>query len=216
VDRPRDGLSPAAQVEYDRLKAAWEQDAAARLAQRHRVDPSGTTYTFYSWHAFHTVTGVVVAALGVGSLALFAGGLAYPHSHFYTAGGGVSTSDNIWAVGLGLLLIWLGVRLFRVKVQISAEKITNYGYLRTRTVPVSKIRAVTLQPRNDQNGPRWTPRVELTNGQSFWLHPFDCGSARKPPAPGAAAAVEEIQALLRVGADDISQPETRPSGSGAE
>lgn len=53
-DLPRSGLSPAAQLEYDRLRPGWERDAARNkrdadlAAQRkgHTVDRSGTIHTF--------------------------------------------------------------------------------------------------------------------------------------------------------------------------
>jgi hypothetical protein len=51
---------------------------------------------------------------------------------------------------MGLLGIWLGIRLLRLGVlQISTGKMTVRGYLHTRTVEVSEIRAFTLQTRDE-------------------------------------------------------------------
>ena len=100
---PRGELSMAAQLEYDRLRAAWEQGEArpaageleaARLAWeheysarhdsgpaiRHAVDRSGTTRTFRYRRVFHMVLGIPVVVIGVGVLVGDAGGLAYPLS----------------------------------------------------------------------------------------------------------------------------------------
>jgi hypothetical protein len=85
---------------------------------------------------------------------------------------------------------------------------TYRGYFRTRTVDASEIRAITLQPKNDGNGDRWIPRVELTGGKGFWIQGFDCGPARKPPKPHQAARLNAVRALLKVRTDEISQPET--------
>jgi hypothetical protein len=217
-DRPRSGLSPAAQVEYDRLKLAWEQDAAQRtaagLARRHRVDPSGATHTFRYRRGFHLVLGIVVAVFGVVLLVGQAAALAYPHSSWAQ---GNSTGDYIWFAAAGLLLVWVGIRLLRVGVQISSGKMTIRGYFATRTVNASEIRAITVQPRDEQGGPRWKPRVELSSGKSLWIGSFDCGSAREPLNPELAATVQELRVLLGVGADDTTMPEShRPSGAGAE
>ena len=93
----------AAQLEYDRLRAAWEQGEArpaageleaARLAWeheysarhdsgpaiRHAVDRSGTTRTFRYRRVFHMVLGIPVVVIGVGVLVGDAAGLAYPLS----------------------------------------------------------------------------------------------------------------------------------------
>ena len=44
---PRSELSATGQLEYNRLKAAWEQDAVRRaeLARRHKANRSGTIHT---------------------------------------------------------------------------------------------------------------------------------------------------------------------------
>jgi hypothetical protein len=209
---PRTELSVAGQLEYDRLKPAWEQDATRRagLAGRHKVDRSGTTHTFRAMRGFHLVTGIVVVVFGIGILVADWAGLAYPSSSFARGDGGVSTWDDIWMAGLGLLAVWLGIRLLRTGVQISAGKMTYRGYFRTRTVDASEIHEITLQPKDDTgNGSRWIPLVGLTRGKGFWIQSFDCGPARKPPKPHLAAALDEVRALLGVRADDFGQPETR-------
>jgi len=163
-----------------------------------------TTRTFYSMRCFHVVTGVVGAVAGVGLIVLASAALAHPHIHFFQANGGISNSGNIGFIFLGVLLAWLGVRMTSVGVQISAEKVTIRGYLRTRTVGASEILAVSLQPAAGQSGPRWLPRVELADGQEFWIYSFDCGPASKPPKPKKAAVIEEVRALLGVESPDPS------------
>jgi hypothetical protein len=162
----------------------------------------GTTRTFYSMRGFHVVTGTVLAVGGVGFIVLAAIASAHPHIHFFQADGGESTSDNVWGFVLGALFAWIGIRMTRVGVRISAEKIAIRGYFRTRTVEASEVSAVSLQPAAGESGPRWLPRVEVASGKDFWIYSFDCGRASKPPKPGKAATIREIQALLRVEASD--------------
>ena len=142
--------------------------------------------------------------LAVGILVGDAAALADPSSSWARGSGGVSTWDNIWMAAMGLLGIWLGIRLLRLGVlQISTGKMTVRGYLRTRTVEVSEIRAFTLQTRDETgNGARWIVRVELTGRKGFWIPSFACGSARRPPRPQLATIVEQIRALLKIEGDD--------------
>ena len=142
--------------------------------------------------------------LAVGILAGVAVDLADPSSSWARGSGGASTWDNIWMAAVGLLGIWLGIRLLRLGVlQISAGRMTVRGYLRTRTVEVSEIRAFTLRTRDETgNGPRWIVRVRLTGGKGFWIPSFACGSARRPPSPQLAAIVKQVRALLGIGGDD--------------
>lgn len=70
--------------------------------------------------------------LAVGILVGEAAALADPSSSWARGSGGVSTWDNIWIAALGLLGIWLGIRLLRLGVlQISTGKMTVRGYLHT-------------------------------------------------------------------------------------
>jgi hypothetical protein len=176
-------------------------------APQHTVNRSGTTHTFYSMAGFHLFLGITVAVIGAGLLVGEAAALANPSSKW--AQGGNSTWDYIGGAGLGVLLVWIGIRLLRVAVRISSEKITIRGYFVTRTVNASDIRAITLQPKDNGEGRlRWIPEVELTSGKSFSINSFDCGPARKPPKPELAATIEDIRALLGVEADDLSTPES--------
>jgi hypothetical protein len=203
-----DGLSTnpavapaAAELLKPHLKKAQDRRDAkiAEFARRHKVDPSGTTHILlYSARTFRVVTGAACAVLGVGLLVGTAAAVAYPHSSW---GQGISTWGAIGSTALSLLFIWVGIRLARVRLKINSEKITIRSYLYTRTVNASKIHAITLQPKDYENGPRWIFRVELTSGTSFGIESFDCGSARNPPIPELAAIVEEIRVLLRVSAD---------------
>ena len=143
---PRGELSMAAQLEYDRLRAAWEQGEArpaageleaARLAWeheysarhdsgpaiRHAVDRSGTTRTFRYRRVFHMVLGIPVVVIGVGVLVGDAAGLAYPLSSWARGDGGVSTWDSIWMAAVGLLVTWLGIRPESVAAAPAAEAV---------------------------------------------------------------------------------------------
>jgi membrane protein implicated in regulation of membrane protease activity len=200
------------------------------LTRLHKVNRSGTIHTFHSMRGFHLVTGIVVAVFGAGLLIGEAAALAYPHSSW--AQGGNSTWDYIWGAGLGILLVWLGIRLVRVGVHISSEKMTIRGYFVTRTVKASEIRAITLQPKDNGQGQlRWIPQVELTSGKAFWIDSFDCGAARNPPKPGVAATIEDVRTLLgvkasapgdqpgltrRYGSDGSPFPQVDPASRGAE
>jgi hypothetical protein len=161
-------------------------------------DRSGTTRTFYSMRGFHVGFGVVLTAVGVGMVVLGAVASAHPHIHFFQADGGESFPDIFGLIVLGILCAWIAVRMIRVEVRISAEKVTIRSYLRTRTVDASEIRAVSLQPAAGSSGPRWLPRVEVAGGKDFWIWSFDCGPANKPPKPDKAATIQEIGALLGV------------------
>jgi hypothetical protein len=163
---------------------------------------------------FHLVMGIVVAVFGVGLVVGEVAALAYPSSKW--AQGDTSAWSFIWGTALGLLIAWVGIRLVRVGVHVTGEKMTNRGYFVTRTVNASEIRAITLQPHdNGEGGLRWIPRVELTGGKSFSIASFDCGPARKPPKPEKVATIEEIRALLGVGADDVGKPRSRQPGGAA-
>jgi hypothetical protein len=209
-------VAPAAAELLEPWLAAARVSRDSEVKRRHKVDPSGTVHTFYSMRVFHLVAGIVVALLGVGGLVGDAAALAFPSSSWARGSGGLSTWDDIWLAALCLLMIWFGIRMVRVGTSISSEKITVRGYVRTRTTDASEIRAVTLQTLNSDSGPRWIPRVELTSGKSFWIDSLDCGSARKPPTPGAAATIEQIQVLLGVAADGVSRPEDRQPGTASE
>jgi DivIVA domain-containing protein len=239
---PRSELSMAAQLEYDRLRPAWERgDArpaageleAARLAWeqeyrpkhdtgpaiRYAVDRSGTAHTFRYRRGFHLFWGTPVVVIGVGLLVGLAAALAYPSSSWARGDGGAGTSGNIWMAALGLLLIWLGIRLLRVGVlQVSAGKMRVRGYFRTRAVEASEVRAITLLPKDvggERSCLRWRARVTLTGGKGFWIDGFDGGRAeKKPPNPEVTAALDEVRALLGVRADDIGQPATRLTQDG--
>jgi hypothetical protein len=197
-----DGLStnPAVAQAASELLQPYLATARARrdaqLARRHKVNPSGTTHIFYSMRGFHLVTGIISAVFGIGGLVGLVAALAYPHSSW--AQGSGSAWGDFWGIVSALLFTWLGIRLVRVGVRITSQKMTIRGYFRTRTVKASEIRAISLQPLDNESGPRWIPKVELTSGKRFWIHTLDCGSARKPPKPELAAIIEEVRALLGV------------------
>jgi hypothetical protein len=187
-------VAPAAGELLRSRRAAARSRRDRSLARRHKVDRPGTTHRFYVMRGFHVVTGIIVAAFGAGLLIGTAAAVADPSSSWAQ---GISTWGAIWGTALSLLFVWLGIRLLRVGVQISAEKITIRGYFRTRAVNASEIRAITLQPKDNGEGQlRWIPQVELTSGKSFPIASFDCGPARKPPKPELAATIEEVRALL--------------------
>jgi hypothetical protein len=217
-NRPRSDLSPAAQLEYDRLKPAWEQDAARRahepelaaqrkreagLARRHRVDQSGTTHTFRFLWVLHRVAGIGFVVLGICSL----GAVAVPV--LVTVQGPVVV---LWVVfiGAGVFLIFMGISLARAGVQITDGKMTirNYGF--THTVDASEIRAITLRERSlGQSRYHWLARVELTDGNGIWIVNFDCGPSLARPNPNLVATVDEVRALLGVRADDTGRAGAR-------
>jgi hypothetical protein len=207
-----DGLStnPAVTTAAGELLRPYLARASRKSSRRHKVNRSGTTHTFHSLRGFHLVTGIVLVVFGIGLLVGEAAALAYPHSSW--AAGDNTTWDYIWGAGLGLLCTWLGVRLVRVGVHITAEKMTNRGYFVTRTVKPSEIRAITLQPQDNGEGQlRWIPEVELTSGKSFSIASFDCGPARRPPKPEMAATIEDVRTLLGVKTPDPGEPSVRHS-----
>jgi hypothetical protein len=171
----------------------------ARAAARHAVDRSESTHTFRLQRGLLLASGIAVM---VGSAACLGLAVAAPLSGWSSRIG--SKGDEVWAVALGLLCLWFGVRLLRVGVLVTGEKLTIRSYLRTHTVDNSQIRAITLQPKVlGQGVPVWIPRVDLTDGTSIWITSFECGPAHRPPRLDRVATVDEIRGLLGVSADNI-------------
>jgi hypothetical protein len=121
--------------------------------------------------------------------------------------------DEIWIIGLALLCLWFGIRLFRVGVKVSSEKLIIRSYLRSRIVSAGEISAIALQSKPmGEDGNHWIPRVDLIDGSSFWITNFDCGPAGQPPKAELAATVDEVRMLLGVKADDIRMSDSRQGG----
>jgi hypothetical protein len=201
-----DGLStnPAVSSAADQVMQFYLVAARSRrqssLARLHKVNRSGATHTFHSMHGFHLLTGIVCVVLGVGWLAGIVAVVADPSSSWSQ---GSSPWQATWAIPIGFLIVWLGIRLVRVGVQISSEKMTIRGYFVTRTVNASEIRALSLQPKDNGEGQlRWIPQIELTSGKSFSIDSFDCGPARNPPRPEMSATIEDVRTLLGVKSPD--------------
>jgi hypothetical protein len=198
--------------ERDGLLAVWERKRAEKLAARetglawgHRVDRSGTIHTFRFQRGLLIFGAVMVLAFAA---AFFALAVAGPLSG-WSPDVGMSKGNEIWAIGAGLLCLWLGIRLLRVAVEISAGKMTIRSYFRTRTVNVGEIRAISLQSKSmSGGGSQWIPRVDLTDGRSIWINNMECGPVDRPPKSYLAASFDEIRGVLGVGADDTGQPET--------
>ena len=117
--------------------------------------------------------------------------------------GGLSAGESAaWDVilftGVGLFLLWVGIRAFRGRgVQVSGGKLIIHNELLTRRVDTGDIRAISLEPKAvSQVATHWVARVKLTDGKSIWIDNFDGGTTRRPPRPQLAATVDEIRALL--------------------
>jgi hypothetical protein len=175
------------------------------LALRHAIDPSGTIHTFRFHRGRQLILGTACVALGAAFLAAafipsFQVGIWY----------------EILFIAGGLLCVWLGIRAFRLGVQVSGSKLTIRNETRTHVIDANDIRAITLEPRPGSGvTTQWKSQVILTNGSSVWIDDFECGPARRPPRPDLAATVEEVRLLLGVRADDISTPRSRKPGAAA-
>jgi hypothetical protein len=221
-DLSRSDLPVAAQLEYDRLRPAWERGMMAdwvparglESALRPGIDEErrpaavqppwigpGTTHTFHLrpvWRGFGGVLCMAIAAffLGFPIWGVFTPGFHKGASAWETAG------TLLVGCGVGLVCAWLGIRQFRNGAEVSGHKLTIRNELRTYTVDAADIRAVTLQPRClGEGGSRWVARVGLASGKSIWIDNFDCGPASKPPIPDRVAAVRAVRALLGLGGD---------------
>jgi hypothetical protein len=189
-------------------KVAPEQQALHGRDRRPRRDPSGKTQTFHLRPVFHGFAGVLGVAIGAFFIGFPIYGLFTPgfYSDFHTR--------DVWLMlligGGALVFAWMGIRQFRNGAQVSGHELTIRNELRTYRVDAADIRAITLQPKNSQNGPYWVAQVELTGGKSIWIDNFECGPVPKPPRPDRLAAVEEVRALLGLRADDMGQPENQP------
>lgn len=195
-----DGLganTTVAPATYELLQPYLERAQLKRnslVAGRHAVDRSGTTHTFRLQRGLLLAGGIVALAFGVTCLGL---AVAAPLTAWSPNVGG--KGDEVWAIGLGFLCLWFGIRLLRVGVQVSGEKLTIRSYLRTRTVSASEIRAITLQPKAmGESGNIWIPRVDLIDGTSIWITSFECGAAARPPKLERVATLDELRKLLGV------------------
>lgn len=226
-DLPRGDLPISAQLEYDRLKPAWErgelpdwvpprevglallrQGHGARQAARvngvpHTVDRSGTTRTYRFFNGWQIIGGVLCMALGAFFAVFPIYGLFIPGFYKGSSAGGTAGLLLLGCV-LGLVGAWLGIRQFRIRAQISSQKLMIRNTFRTYAIDASSIRAITVKYHSSGEGTaHWSPWVELTSGRGVWIDGIDCGNAGKPPRPARVAVVEEIQALLGVEGDDL-------------
>ena len=224
-DMPRSDLPPSAQLEYDRLKPAWERGELedwipprdvepALLRQghgtgkhrgsngvRHAVDRSGTTHTYRFFNGWQITGGVLCMALGAFFAVFPIYGLFTPGFYKGSSAGGTAGLVLLGCV-LGLVGAWLGIRQFRIRAQVSGQKLMIRNTFRTYAIDASSIRAITVKYHSSGEGTaHWFPWVELTSGRGIWIDGIDCGNAGKPPRPERVAVVEEIQALLGVRGD---------------
>ena len=167
------------------------------------VDTPGVTHTFCYHRGRHRVLGILGAAFGAALLALLVGILATTPSQ-------LSVWGQVLMTGGGFALVWLGIRQFRVGIQISGETLIIRNEWRTYTVNTCEVRAITLQPKRIGEGPdHWMPRVDLTSGNSVWITNLDCGRSDRPPRSEPAAILDEVRTLLGIASDDLARPETR-------
>jgi hypothetical protein len=192
-----DVASAAQQLLRPYLDAARRKRDALAAAQ-HAVDRSETTHTFRVQRGLFLASGIAAVAFGIACLAL---AVAAPLSGWSPSVG--NKGDAVLLVGMDVPCLWLGIRLLRVGVQVSGEKLTIRSYLRTRTVDASQIRAITLHPKAiSQGGASWIPRVDLTDGTSIWITSLECGPAAQPPRLDRVATVGELRKLLRLESDE--------------
>jgi hypothetical protein len=178
---------------------------------RHAATATGTSHTFCFHRGAHRAFGTLIAVFGVVWLAEAA---ATPITAGHLGG---SWRDEIVVTGFGLLLVWLGIRAFRVGVHISGEKLTIRDEFRTRKVSAGEIRAITLQSKTmSAAGSHWVPRVDLIDGNGVWVTNFDCGPADRPPQPQLAATVDEVRELLGVSAAGTGAAESPPPEAAVE
>ena len=198
----------AAEPELDGCGLPVQNRWPAGRAGRHAVDPAGATHTFRFHRRRHMLLGIAALALGAGFLA---NAIAAPLSGWDPSVG--DKGLEIWDIVVGLPLVWLGIRQFRVGVQISGGRLIIRGGFLTRTVSVSEIRAITLDSGDNLRArPSWVPRVDLANRKSIWINNFDCGRADRPPDPGLAASLNEFRALLGVEDGDLMTTGHNQSG----
>jgi hypothetical protein len=169
-------VGPAAgELLQSHLEAA-RRKRAAWLARRHSVNRSGTTHTF----RLHGRIAILSAAFGTGFLTLGVAGLFGP---------GHPTGWELLALLGGCLAggafsVWMGVRSFRMGVQISGGNLTVRNWFSSYTVSGGEIGAITLRPKaGGREGSRWVPRVELADGRSGWIDALDCGPAKNRRNP---------------------------------
>lgn len=203
-------VAPAARTLLRPYLEAARLERDSLLAARHTVNRSETTHTIRLQRGLLLLSGIVVLA---GAAACFGVALAAPLSGWSPSVG--SKGGEVELVGLGVLTLWFGIRLCRVGVQVTGQKLTIRNYFRTRTVNASDIRAITLQPKEiSQGGAVWIPRVDLNDGTSIWITSFECGPAGRPPKLDRVATVDEVQKLLGIEkAGDPAEAASVPSAA---
>jgi hypothetical protein len=229
-DLPRGHLPMSAQLEYDRLKPAWERgELADRVPPhdlepallrgsndvRHTVDRSGTTHTYRLFNGWQITGGVLC-------MTIVAFSAVFPISGLFTPGfykgysAGKTAGLVLLGCVIGLAVAWLGSRQFRIRAQVSGHKLMIRNTYRTYAIDASSIRAITVKEHSSGEGTaHWFPWVELTSGRGVWIDGIDCGRVGKPPRPERVAVVEEIQALLaRVSNDHAPRQGVLPGRTG--
>jgi len=101
------------------LTPGQERKRASAVARLHKVNASGTTHTFRFEAGSQRLLGIGAVIGGIGCLAFVVAALAYPSSSWAQGG---STPGAILLTGLGLFVLWSGIRLIRMGVQVSAGR----------------------------------------------------------------------------------------------
>lgn len=167
------------------------------------VDRPGTTRTFRLPNVWAIIGAVITLAMAAFFAVFPAEGLFTP-GYFKGSSPGSTAGDLLVAFILIFCSGWLGIRLLRIRAQVSGQQLMIRNTLRTYAIDADRIRAITVKEHSSGEGTaHWFPWVELTSGRGVWIDGIDCGRAEKPPRPERLAVVEEIRARLGLKSDDL-------------
>ena len=186
-------------------KVAPKQQALHGRHRRSHRDPAGVVHTFGFHRGRGRILGVICLGLGTTMLAVLV--MVLVTGQIGNEGmrtGGLSAGESAaWDVilftGVGLFLLWVGIRAFRGLGRAGQwRKLIIHNELLTRRVDTGDIArsAPSRNRKRSAGATHWVARVKLTDGKSIWIDNFDGGTTRRPPRPQLAATVDEIRALL--------------------
>jgi len=125
--------------------------------------------------------------------------------------------QGLLVAAMGAFFAYGGIRRFILGIKVTEKGLIIHNELRTRVVPASDCRAITLEPRTIGEGlPRWIARVHLADGSCIWMDALDCGSAYDPPDPARVATVDDVAVLLGVHGEPLEFAPGSPEQSVAD
>jgi hypothetical protein len=108
-------------------------------------------------------------------------------------------------VGVAVLLGggWLGLRLFKLGLEVRGESLIIRNFKTTTRVPIVEIRSIALRQRRGYGGDEWVGYLEKVDGTGFWLWSTEAGPAWRPPHERMVAQLQSLCDAIRVTLDVV-------------